>query len=169
MILYHGSTEKVEKPSYIRCRSNTDFGRGFYTTTNLEQAVKWAKLKQQRAGIGQAIVSFFEVDDALFERSHEFKILKFTGPDKPWLDFVTANRKGGLTKQYDIVFGPVANDQLYATLALYEQGILSADAAIEQLKTHLLFNQVSFNSQEAMNALKFTNAQTFASKTRPFG
>lgn len=161
MILYHGSIEKVEKPNYTRCRANTDFGRGFYTTTNLAQAVKWAKLKQQRAGKGQAIVSFFEVDDALFKRTNAFKILQFTGPDKPWLDFVTANRKGLQVVYYDIVFGPVANDRLYATLALYEQGILSADAAIEQLKTHLLFDQVSFHSQDAMNALIYTNAQTF--------
>lgn len=162
MNLYHGSTEKVEKPSYTKCRLNTDFGKGFYTTTNLEQAVKWAKLKQQRAGKGHAIVSLFEVDDALFDRTAEFKILQFAGPDKPWLDFVMSNRKGLQVVHYDIVFGPVANDQLYATLALYEQGILSANAAIEQLKTHLLFDQVSFHSQEAMNALKFTNSQIYS-------
>ncbi|KAF0236266.1 MAG: hypothetical protein FD181_2837 [Prolixibacteraceae bacterium] len=161
MILYHGSTKKVEKPSYTSCRSNTDFGKGFYTTTNLEQAVKWAKLKLQRAGKGHAIVSVFEVEDALFERANAFKILQFAGPDKPWLDFVMANRKGLQVVHYDIVFGPVANDRLYATLALYEQGILSADAAIEQLKTHLLFDQVSFHSQEAMNALIYTNTQIF--------
>jgi len=161
MILYHGSVEKVEKPSYTSCRSNTDFGRGFYTTTNLEQAVKWARLKLQRAGKGQAIVSVFEVDNALFERTNVFKILQFAGADKPWLDFVMANRKGLQVVHYDIVFGPVANDRLYATLALYEQEIISADAAIEQLKTHHLFDQVSFHSQEAMNALKFVNAQNF--------
>lgn len=160
MILYHGSTEKVEKPSYHRCRSNTDFGKGFYTTTNLEQAIKWARLKQERAGKGQAIVSVYEIDDALFERTNEFEILQFTGPDITWLNFVTANRKGVQAVHYDIVLGPVANDRLYATLALYEQGILSANAAIEQLKTHLLFDQVSFHSQIAMNMLKFINAQT---------
>jgi len=44
---------------------------------------------------------------------------------------------------------------------LYEQEILSADAAIEHVKTHHLFDQVSFHSQEAMNALKFVNAQNF--------
>lgn len=162
MILYHGSIEKVEKPAYNRCRSNTDFGRGFYTTTNLDQAVKWARLKQQRAGKAQAIVSVFEIDDTVFEPSGKLKILQFTGSDIPWLEFVTANRRGLNTKHYDIVFGPVANDRLYATLTLYEQGILSAGAAIEQLKTHLLFDQVSFNSQEAMNALIFTDAQTFS-------
>lgn len=162
MILYHGSIDKVEKPVYSRCRANTDFGRGFYTTTNFIQAVKWAKLKQQRAGKGQSIVSVFEVDDAIFKFTSTYKILQFAGPDKPWLDFVTANRKGSQISYYDIVFGPVANDRLYATLALYEQGFLSADAAIEQLKTHLLFDQVSFHSQEAMNTLNFTNAQTIA-------
>ena len=41
MILYHGSTIRVENPILAKCRSNTDFGRGFYTTTSKEQAEKW--------------------------------------------------------------------------------------------------------------------------------
>ena len=31
MILYHGSNVKVRKPSFLRSRKNTDFGRGFYS------------------------------------------------------------------------------------------------------------------------------------------
>ena len=32
MLLYHGSTMAVRKPTVSRGRANTDFGKGFYTT-----------------------------------------------------------------------------------------------------------------------------------------
>ncbi len=34
MILYHGSTEKVEVPEIREGRSTMDFGAGFYTTSS---------------------------------------------------------------------------------------------------------------------------------------
>ena len=37
--LYHGSTVAVRKPSLRLGRPNADFGKGFYTTSNYEQAV----------------------------------------------------------------------------------------------------------------------------------
>lgn len=158
MILYHGSTTKVEKPSLKKCRLNTDFGRGFYTTTSKEQAEKWAKLKRQREGKGKAVVSVYEFDAHLFD-STGYEVLKFNRADKDWLDFVYNNRKGLKSKHYDIVFGPVANDRLFATITLYEQGILTAEAAVEQLKTYLLFDQISFNSQKSLDLLIYENSE----------
>lgn len=38
MRLYHGSTVVVKRPNIQKGRKATDFGRGFYTTTNFEQA-----------------------------------------------------------------------------------------------------------------------------------
>jgi hypothetical protein len=159
MILYHGSTVKVVKPLLTKCRAFTDFGKGFYTTISEEQAKKWAKLKQQRDGSAEAIVSVYEIDNRYLEPSDEYNILKFTQADKEWLDFVYANRKGLNSKFYDIVFGPVANDRLYATMALYEQGILTADAAVEQLKTYLLFNQISFHSEQTIRLLSYNSSK----------
>ena len=54
--------------------------------------------------------------------------------------------------------GPVANDQLYATIRLYEQSVITADAAIEMLKTHKLFNQLSFHTTEVASLLKFVES-----------
>jgi len=36
MILYHGSTQIIEHPNLKYCRKNTDFGKGFYTTTKAQ-------------------------------------------------------------------------------------------------------------------------------------
>ena len=39
-----------------------------------------------------------------------------------------------------------------------ENGELSAEAAVVQLKTHVLFNQVSFHTNEALSQLRFVES-----------
>lgn len=158
MKLYHGSTVIVKKPSLRPGRPNTDFGKGFYTTIDYEQAARWARIRRERAGGGNAIVSVFEVDDDLLQ-NNELRVMAYNGATIEWLDFVVANRRSAPLHDYDIVLGPVANDNLYATISMYENGELSAEAAIVQLKTHVLFNQVSFHTQVAIANLRFVEAQ----------
>ncbi len=156
MKLYHGSIRIVRKPTLSLGRKNTDFGKGFYTTTSYERARKWAQIKRNREANPaevDAIVSVYEVDDAVWTK--DYRILHFKGATPEWLEFVVGNRKGKPSETYDLVMGPVANDRLYATLLLYEQGVLSVEAAIEQLKTHVLFDQLSFHSEEALRELRF--------------
>ena len=56
MKLYHGSIVTVKYPSIQKGRKATDFGKGFYTTTNFEQAKKWAILKKNREQSNKAII-----------------------------------------------------------------------------------------------------------------
>ena len=156
MKLYHGSTVTVKSPNIQKGRKATDFGKGFYTTTNFEQAKKWAILKRNREHGKKAVVSVYEVPDNILDR--EFSVLRFDGPTKEWLEFVVNNRRGKGKNSYDLIMGPVANDQLYATIRLYEQGVVTADAAIEMLKTHKLFNQLSFHTVKVIPLLKFTES-----------
>ena len=153
MRLYHGSAVLVKRPNIQKGRKATDFGRGFYTTTNFEQAKKWALLKKNREQSDKAIVSVYEVPDNILEG--EFVVRHFAGATKEWLEFVVNNRRGRGRAQYDLIMGPVANDQLYVTIRLYEQGVITADAAIEMLKSHKLFDQLSFHSGKAASLLKF--------------
>lgn len=154
MKLYHGSIIGVEKPDLTKCRITTDFGQGFYTTASEEQAKKWALIKRKRLLSESAKVSVFEFnEDALY--STDYKTRFFETPTKEWLEFVIGNRRNVSQERYDFVMGPVANDTLYATILLYEQGVISANAAIEQLKAHTLFNQLSFHNQRALENLKF--------------
>ena len=153
MKLYHGSTVAVRKPSVNRGRPTVDFGQGFYTTTSYEQAKKWAELKRKRTSVPHAVVTEYEVADDILQG--RYTTLFFSGPTQEWLDFVVSNRKGNGTAAYDLTMGPVANDQLYATIRLYEQGVVTASAAIEMLITHLLFDQLAFHNQHAANELTF--------------
>lgn len=156
MKLYHGSLVTVKKPSVLKGRNTVDFGKGFYTTTSFEQAQKWADLKRKRSGVSRAVVSVYEAPDDLL--NGRYATLNFTGPTKDWLDFVVKNRKGQGDGHYDLTLGPVANDQLYATIRLYEQGVVTADAAIEMLKVHVLFDQLAFHNQVAVDELVFVEA-----------
>ncbi|MCH5302980.1 MAG: DUF3990 domain-containing protein [Prevotella sp.] len=159
MRLYHGSTMTVRKPTVQRGRTKTDFGKGFYTTTSPEQAEKWARIKKNREGTEKdtrAVVSVFEIDDNILDNP-QYKTMHFDGATAEWLDFVVANRRGA-SHDFDMIMGPVANDKLYATISLYENGTLNANAAIEQLKTHTLFNQLSFHNQSVCQLLTFVES-----------
>lgn len=157
MKLYHGSTVSVKNPNLRQGRPNTDYGKGFYTTVNFDQAERWARIRQKRAGGGNAVVSVYEVDDDFLQKK-DLRIMEYNGATKEWLDFVVANRRYAPLHDYDIVLGPVANDNLYATISLYENGELSAEAAVVQLKSHVLFNQVSFHTEKALPQLRFVES-----------
>lgn len=101
-----------------------------------------------------AIVSVFELDDAVLNNP-AYHTRHFDGATAEWLDFVVGNRRGEVHHNFDLIMGPVANDRLYATITLYENGILDANAAIEQLNTHQLFDQLSFHTTKACQLLTF--------------
>lgn len=42
MLLYHGSNIEVREPRLLRSQRDLDFGKGFYTTSDLGQATSWA-------------------------------------------------------------------------------------------------------------------------------
>ncbi len=153
MRLYHGSVVEVRKPSLMYGRKKTDFGRGFYTTTQAEQAENWTKIKQDRTKAPRRIVSVYEIDDAVLSNP-ELKIREFHGVDEAWLNFVVDSRKG-VKHDYDLVFCPVANDKVFTTVNLYESGVLDAPAAIAQLKAYKTYDQLSFHTTKVIGALKY--------------
>lgn len=153
MKLYHGSTMAVRKPSLRPGRTNADFGKGFYTTSNLEQAVRWAHIKREREEGTRAVVSVYEFDESLLDNAN-WNIRKFTGADEAWLYFVTDCRKSH-GHDYDLVQGPVANDKVFTTVNLFESGVLSAEAAILQLRAYKTYDQLSFHTKRAIRTLVF--------------
>jgi hypothetical protein len=158
MILYHGSTVIVKNPKIMVPQRHLDFGKGFYCTTEKSQAESWARIKQKReAKKTSAIVSVYSIDDTIF-LDNNLKVKIFESATVDWLEFIIADRNGHITHDFDIVKGPVANDTLYASLALYEAGVLTQLETIKRLKTHKLFDQISFNNEKIIERLKFDNS-----------
>jgi len=158
MRLYHGSTVEVRRPSLHFGREHTDFGKGFYTTTLAEQAEHWAKIKKDRAKATRAVVSVYEIDETLLTDT-ALHIREFHGVDEAWLNFVVGCRKeDAVEHDFDLVFGPVANDNVFLTVNLYETGALDAPAAIAQLRAYKTYDQLSFHTQRVISALKFVES-----------
>ena len=158
MKVYHGSLNQVKKPTIERGRPSTDFGKGFYTTTNFEQAKRWALNKQKtEGGKTKAFVSTYEIDETLLNEE-KFNIKKFDAPDAEWLSFVVDCRRA-VTHTYDIVFGAVANDRIYTTITLYESQILTAEETVARLKVNDYYNQISFHTDIAIKELHFIESE----------
>ena len=60
-----------------------------------------------------------------------------------------------MVHQYDIVIGPVANDNLYQVLIGYENGIYTIEETIKRLKTYLLCNQISFHTIKSLECITY--------------
>ena len=154
MILYHGSNVIVDQPKLIRQNRYLDFGFGFYTTTNREQAVNFAQKVTDRRKMGEATINIYSVNEAV--AFQECKVLQFDSPDEAWLDFVAANRQGTYQgEKYDLIYGAVANDDVYRTIALYMTGVLDKEQTLSSLKIRKLFNQLVFATEKSLQYLKF--------------
>ena len=154
MILYHGSNVIVAQPKLIRQNRYLDFGFGFYTTTNREQAVNFAQKVTDRRKMGEATLNIYSVNEAV--AFQECKVLQFDSPDEAWLDFVAPNRQGTYQgEKYDLIYGAVANDDVYRTIALYMTGVLDKEQTLSSLKIRKLFNQLVFATEKSLQYLKF--------------
>ena len=154
MIVYHGSDVVVESPTLLKPKRTLDFGPGFYTTTNKEQAISFAQKVMLRNDTQTKAVSMYEIDFKEIEDTLD--VLKFNYPDEEWLDFVFANRQGIYNgKRYGLVYGPVADDTIYRVFGLYEAGLLTKEETLKRLKIRKLYDQVAFCTEKALSYLKF--------------
>lgn len=157
MKVYHGSLEQVTKPEMRKPNRTLDYGSGFYTTTSYQQAKDWVlrKMKEQTSAAG--FVNVYELDE---EKMKTMKALVFHGPSEEWVDFVMLNRRQrGFTHDYDVVYGPVANDRVYAAFALYEGNLIDKQTLITELKTYKLVDQYLFHTERSLGLLKFLEAK----------
>jgi hypothetical protein len=132
-----------------------DFGAGFYTTTDIEQARNFTK-RFTRAGKNR-ILNIYSYDDE--RAAADLSILTFDEADESWLRYVVTNRSGaGTTHDYDIVKGPVADDRVYDVVEAFEIGVYSEAEAISRLLAFRLTDQVVFKSDASFQYLLFENS-----------
>lgn len=157
MKLYHGSLEIVQKPEIRKANRTLDYGSGFYTTTSYEQAEAWVKRRMDEAKSGKGYVNVFDIPEVF---PTTLRKLVFLSPTEEWVDFVMRNRtENGYVHGYDIVYGPVANDRVYAAFALYEGGLLNKQDLIKELKAYKLVDQYLFHTEAALQTLTFVEAK----------
>ena len=157
MILYHGSREAIEKPDISLSRDNTDFGKGFYTTTIKSQAEKWTSRFKRR--YGYAALSMYEVDKINLRKN--VSVLEFETYSVQWLEFIAKCRQGEPCENYDLVIGGIANDDVFNTLTLYFRGYIEKEEAIKRLCYEKPNIQYCFKNQKVIdNYLKYKGMET---------
>ena len=78
MILYHGSHVEVRNPQLLQNQRELDFGKGFYTTTDFEQAKAWARRTAKIRKSAEACVNVYMCEEEPLKSLH---MLKFEEPD----------------------------------------------------------------------------------------
>ena len=157
MKLYHGSLYIVDAPLILKPRRTLDYGKGFYTTTSRKQAEDWVKRRLNSEDKECGFVNVYEFDKEL---ASTLNVLIFDSPTEAWVDFVMQNRTiKDFTHDYDIVYGPVANDRVYAAFALFEGGFLNKQELISELKTYKLVDQYLFHTDRSLTTLSFIESK----------
>lgn len=154
--LYHGSLEIVATPEIRKPNRTLDYGEGFYLTSSADQAEAWVRRKL-KGDITLGYVNIYEYDENM---EAAFETLAFERPDEAWLDFVMANRMNlNYRHGYDIVKGPVANDRVYASFALYEARLIDKQELINDLRAYKLVNQILIHTDRALASVKWIEAK----------
>lgn len=153
MRLYHGSTIDIQHIDLAKSRPNKDFGRAFYLSDDHQQALE---LAQFRAEFEEAVpvVNIYDFDEKLFSK---FRYKRFEGYTEEWAHIVYDHRTEphGLTlHDYDIVYGPIANDRIGAQITRFKQGYITFDEFLRRIQyiKGITF-QYAFCTQQAVDNL----------------
>lgn len=160
--LYHGSFIAVPTPLVRLGRKKVDFGQGFYLTRLHKQAQSWATTIAERKGRSfRPVVSSYSFDYESV-KSAAYRVKVFEVYDMEWLDYVVDCRRGGqMQNGFDLVEGGVANDNVIDTVEDYENGIITAEQALGQLRYKEVNHQICILNQEiADKYLSFVESET---------
>lgn len=179
--IYHGTImihylniEEEGIKILINPHRTVDFGYGFYTTSNFEQAKRWAKSISRATDTKinkdkrKAVVVEYSINIEYIEKL-KYKIFNTYCQD--WKEFVHNNKiidyqinnNHNLDLKYDLVFGYMADNKLgniLRELVEIREKIDSLDyrKLIEKIEPHDKSgeeDQMSFHSIEAIELLKF--------------
>lgn len=155
MILYHGTNVAFDSIDLNKSKPNKDFGKGFYLSADYEQAMAMAETKVDQLEFGSPIVLTFEIDELQME---ELNILRFNEYSEEWATFILLNRRNESNQpahNYDIVFGPIANDRVGVQLWKYETQSIDLPTLVRNLQ-HMkgITFQYFFGTEQAIKLLK---------------
>ena len=154
MIVYHGSYTEIVNIDLSKCEIGRDFGKGFYVTKNREQAEFWANRKG-KVNNCKGIVTEFNFLNNAFEH-FKLNVLRFDEYNEEWLDFIITNRRlDASTHDYDIVEGPVANDDIAKCIFIYLAGEIPKNEFLDELKfKHQPSHQIAFCTMASLQMLE---------------
>jgi len=161
LIIYHGSDNIIDNPSHEGGRKFSDFGIGFYATTNIEMAKSWAaRRKDNPAYVNKYMFNVDGLNSLTFDL------------DIHWILFIAYNRGLILNKEikdilnkkyddinkYDVIIGPTADDRMFDTLNLFFNNNITIDHCINALNSMDLDIQYNIRTKTGIDAIAFSSS-----------
>lgn len=88
------------------------------------------------------------------EHLEPYRVLTFEKENEKWLEFVCACRKGEpLNRDYDIIIGNVADDDVFKTVDMYFRGLWDKKKVLEELRYYKMNNQICIVNQNALDQI----------------
>ena len=168
MILYHGSQQIVELPTYGQGKFTNDYGQGFYCTESLELAKEWSCPVQK-----DGYANKYELDMASLSvldlNGEGFNILN-------WLAILLQNRTFSISKnkelalrgkafiienflpdvsKCDIITGYRADDKYFGFAKDFIEGGITVKQLSRAMRLGELGDQVVLMSEKAFENIKF--------------
>ena len=174
-IIYHGSTEIIEKPQFGRGKTYNDYGSGFYCTEHIDLAKEWACAEDT-----DGFVNKYEIDLSKLKilnlSSEEYTILH-------WLAILMKNRKVRMsapvmkrgsewldqyfmpeTKDYDIIIGYRADDSYFSFARAFVNNEISLNQLSYAMRLGKLGEQIVLKSKKAFDEIKFISYEVCDNK-----
>ncbi len=154
--LYHGSNISIKQIDLSISRKGKDFGQGFYLSPDLQQARRMAQIAVEREDYGMPVVTTYLFDEKhLTEGNIRFK--RFEAYTAEWAKFIVANRQNRTDTpihDFDIVYGPIANDRVGVQVQRYVQRYIDVERLVEELKFIAPTFQYFFGTEKAIQLLQ---------------
>lgn len=153
MILYHGTTVDIDRIDLIKSKPNKDFGRAFYLSEDYNQALEMAQFKAEFAEL-PPVVNVYSFDETLLQ---DLRYKRFESYTEEWAHFVYNHRtepQGRTLHDFDIVYGPIANDTIGAQITRYKQNYITFEEFLQRIQypKGITF-QYAFCTQKAIDQL----------------
>jgi hypothetical protein len=144
----------IDRPRILVPNRALDFGPGFYCTSSLAQARRWAQAVARRHHSLRPVVHAYDFDSG---RQDGLRVKRFPAPTVEWLEFIAAQRLSAYRgPTFDLIIGPVANDRTIPVVQQYLQAddkAAFAPLAIALIKPENLADQHVFATCEALERL----------------
>ena len=175
MVLYHGSSEIVEKPEFGKGKINNDYGRGFYCTEVADMAREWAVREDLDGFINQYELnpdrlSILNLEDDAYDILH-------------WLTILLENRTFELSsvlaqeakeylidhysidyKSYDVIIGYRADDSYFSFAKDFLNGTISHRQLGRAMHLGRLGLQTVLKSKKAFESIRYISHELVDSK-----
>lgn len=144
----------VRSPRIVSPDRKLDFGTGFYLTPSYQHAEKCAQVATTRCKTGNATVTVFDFDESALK---VLRVLIFDSEDRDWLRYSLRNRNAEnmVDDDYDIVIGPIADNQTMPVIIAFFTGIYNEDEAMKRLSSQNFKDCYVFRTKTALKYLKF--------------